>query len=250
VALSSLPVLAHLSGGPDDAATVGDGSVWISEHDGGHLVHLDAAGTVVQTLVDPLGPEGIVVLPDGTLLVAQQVPNRIDHLDARRGIFAPWLPLGPAPSGAGIDGIGLAGTSVVVPDSHAGRLLTVALTANDGVGAVTVIATGLGRPVDAAAIGDGAYAVTVENQPGLVRVSAGASGAVVHEASLDDVVVEGGVAYVTDLTGRVLAVDLADGSSRVLVSAAPDAQGLTVFGTGLLVVDETADVAAVVPSCS
>jgi len=243
-------VLAHLGGGPDDAATASDGTVWISAHDAGRLVHLDSGGAVLQTIDDAMGPEGIVVLPDGALLVAQQVPNRIDRLDVAHGTFTPWLSLGPAPSGEGIDGIALDGTTVLVPDSHAGRLLSVAIRANGAAGTITVVATGLGRPVDAAALAHGAYAVTVENQPGLLRVTAASSSALLRAASLDDVVVDSGVAYVTDLIGhQVLAVDIASGASRVLVSAAPDAQGLATFGTGLVVVDETAGVAATVPRC-
>jgi len=250
--LSNLAVVARLSGGPDDAVSTPAGDVWVSEHDAGRLIHLSASGAVLQTVTDANGPEGLIALTGGQLLVAQQNPDRIDRFDPARGTFTPWLQLESAPAGQGVDSIHADGASVLVPDSSGGRLLVVALLPDLGAGAQRVIATGLGRPVDAVALGDGSYAVAVENVPGIDRVSAnGAVTPLTHTTSVDDLVVLHGLVYATQLVAYdVIAVNPATGEQRVLVTGAPDPQGLTADPSGrLLLADEVRGVLAAVTSC-
>ncbi|HZU76992.1 MAG TPA: hypothetical protein VFA70_09530, partial [Dehalococcoidia bacterium] len=225
--LTSLRVLRHLSGGPDDVAVDSHGAIWISEHDGGAIAELTQSGQVMRTINDAQGPEGIVPLPDGMMLVAQQVPNRIDLLDPMRGTFSAWLQLGAAPAQQGVDGIAAADGAVLVPDSHGGTLLRVPLGNGDTHGAPQTVASGLGRPVDAAQLPDGSIVVTVENAPGLELVSpSGQVSALAHDQSLDDVVVQPPLAYATNLDGHaVSAVDMTTGAQRTLVTGAPDPQG-------------------------
>jgi streptogramin lyase len=248
--LSSLTPLATLAGGADDTVATPQGDIWVSEHDGGEVVELDPQGTVLRSFADPEGPEGIEPLPDGKLLVAQQAPDRIDLLDPATSRFSTWLQLEPAAAGTGIDGLGVDGTTLLVPDSAGGRLLRVPLD-GDAAGPPVVVATGLGRPVSAWPL-QGGYVVAVENTPGLVRLSAaGAHTPLVHEQSDDDVVERDGIVYATNLAAdRLEAIDPATGAERVLVSASPDPQGLAIAPGGmLLLVDEERNVLAALPSC-
>jgi glucose/arabinose dehydrogenase len=253
-ALGSLPVLARVNGDPDDVAVTPSGSLWLSDRDGGRLVELSASGNVLRTIADANGPEGIVVLADGKLLVAQQVPNRLDLLDPATRAFSPWLQLGTTSSPTqGVDGLGARGTTVLVPDSARGRLLTISVGAGDTAGTPAVVATGLGRPVAAADDGAGSVLVVLENTPGLVRVSeaTGSVAAVANFTSLDDVVVHNGIVYVSDLADQSLvAVEPGGGASRTLVSNVPAPQGLAVLPDGrLLLVDSTTRVLVTLSSC-
>jgi sugar lactone lactonase YvrE len=247
-------VLARVSGDPDDVVVTASGSLWLSDRDGGRLIELSASGDVVRTIADANGPEGIVVLADGKLLVAQQIPNRLDLFDPATSSFSPWLRLGTTSSPTqGVDGIGARGTTVLIPDSARGRLLAVLAGAGDVAGTPVVAATGLGRPVGAVDDGAGGALVVLENTPGLVRVSlaTGRVAAVAHLPSLDDVVVHHGIVYVADLADQSLvAVDPAAGASRTLVTDAPAPQGLAVLPDGrLLLVDSTTRALVAVSSC-
>jgi sugar lactone lactonase YvrE len=253
-ALSTLPVLARVSGDPDDVVVTPSGSLWLSDRDGGRLLELSASGDVLRTIADPNGPEGIVVRADGKLLVAQQIPNRLDLVDPATSSFSPWLSLGATASPTqGVDGLGARGTTVLIPDSARGRLLTVAAGASDLAGTPVVVATGLGRPVGAVDDGAGGALVVLENTPGLVRVSLATGGvaAVAQFTSLDDVVVHHGIVYVADLAEQSLvAVDPAGGASRALVADAAAPQGLAVLPDGrLLLVDSTTRALVTVSSC-
>ena len=247
-------MLARVSGDPDDVAVTPSGSLWLSDRDGGRLVELGASGNVLRTIADANGPEGIVVLADGKLLVAQQVPNRVDLLDPATRAFSPWLQLGSTSSPTqGVDGLGAHGATVLVPDSARGRLLTIVAGAGDAPGTPAVVATGLGRPVAAADDGAGSVLVVLENTPGLVRVreATGGVAAVANFTSLDDVVVHNGIVYASDLADQSLvAVDPASGASRTLVSNAPAPQGLALLPDGrLLLVDSTTRVLVTLSSC-
>ena len=247
-------MLVHVSGDPDDIVVTPSGSLWLSDRDGGRLVELTATGDVLRTIADANGPEGIVVLADGKLLVAQQIPNRLDLVDPATSSFSPWLQLGTASSPTqGVDGVGARGTTVLIPDSARGRLLTVLAGANDVAGPPVVVATGLGRPVGAVDDGASGALVVLENTPGLVRVSlaTGRVTAVAQFASLDDVVVHHGIVYLADLADQSLvAVDPAAGASRTLVTDAPAPQGLAVLPDGrLLLVDSTTRALVAISSC-
>ncbi len=207
-------------------------------------MELDAAGTVLKTFTDSNGPEGVAVLPDGRLIVAQQAPDRLDLFDPPTGTFSPWLQLGPVAPGEGVDGLGVAGDDVLVPDSAHGRLLRVVVRTGDVAATPEVVAAELGRPVAVATDGGGGYFVAVENEPGLVHVIPGDGTAMpaAHLGSLDDVVLRGGLVYATDLAdGSLVAIDGSSGASRTLVSSSPSPQGLAATPEGdLLLVNSSA----------
>ena len=237
---SALPVLARIAGAPDDLAPTGDGGLWVSDETNGRITRLDARGAVTLRLVDPRGPEGIVPQPDGTLIVAEQLPDRVVLLrPPSASPIAVLVQLQPVSGRAGIDSVEAdrAGGRLLIPDSARGALRTAPL----GGGGLTTLATGLGRPVDAVIGPDGAVYVTAENAPGLTRVPSigGPAVAVGSLANLDDLLALGGLLYVTDMAdGTVRAVDLSSGEDRILVTGIAQPQGLARLDDGRLEVSD------------
>lgn len=249
-AYGTLTVL-HRGGSPDDLWADSDGGTWVSDTTAGTVYHVTGAGGVDQRFAGFASPEGVVLLPDGSLLVAEQGHNRvvIVYPDGSRTVFA-TLP--PPPAGAeGVDGIGWdsAGGQVLIPDSPHGTMLVAAAS-----GAATQVASGLGRPVGAAIGPDGMLLVAAENPAprGLLRVGAGGVVSTVGSLrQLDDVVVRHGLAYVTDLAaGSVHAVDPSTGADRTIVTGMGQPQGLTMLVDGrLAVADSTSGSIRVFAAC-
>jgi sugar lactone lactonase YvrE len=232
--LAALPVLARPPLRPDDLAVAPEGGLWVSDPDGGHLARVDAAGREVTRIEDPRGPEGIAVLGDGRLALAEQKPNRLVTLRPPDPAVTMLVALPAAGGRLGVDGFGLdpPRRRVLIPDSAAGALRALPL---DGGPPVT-LATGLGRAVGAAAAADGSVYVAAEASPGLLRIAPGGAVTPVGRlGDLDDVVVAGGLLYVTALGDHaVLAVDPAGGGDRTLVTGVGEPQGLAVLGDGRL----------------
>jgi len=250
VALSQLTVLHQFTTDADDVAVDAAGHIWVSSPNAGRIDELAADGTPIASFTDPNEPEGLVPLPGGDVVVAEQGPNRLDVLVPTTGVLTPLLTI-PNPTGnVGIDDISLSpdGADILVPDSPSGRLLEVPI---DG-GTPTVLASGLGRPVDAGQLADGTIVVAAESNPGLVEVAGGTSQAVGSLTDLDEAVPDDGLVYVTDLgTDEVLAVDPTSGASRVLVTGSPSPQGLAALPDGsLLLVDSTREVIVSLPPCA
>lgn len=246
---SALPVVTRVPGA-DDLAAAPDGTIWVS--DARSVVeHHTIAGALIQRLPDPRAPEGMVVLADGSLLVAEQGPDRVVQLQPATSSTRTVLQLTLRSGALGIDGIAYEGASrtVLVPDSPNGTLLAVSLSG----GTPVRLAGGLGRPVGVAALADGSYAVAAENASGLYRVPAGGGAARPFGGIIqgDDVVASGPLVYVTSLTTHQLfAVDTRNGHARVLVDADPQPQGLAQLPDGDLVLsDSSSGVIARVRAC-
>jgi hypothetical protein len=121
---SAYPVLQLAAGlnGPDDLLYLQDGTIMVGEHTDGHLVRLG-------------GPEGLVRLPqvvpeaegiaqlDGVIYVADQFNARVVAL-TDTGVRT-VIQLQPDPNGLNLDGIAANGGLVVVPDSPHGTVLFV-----------------------------------------------------------------------------------------------------------------------------
>ena len=252
VRFSALPVLARLQNA-DDVAIAPDGSIWVSDATS-ELEHLSSAGSLLQRIADARAPEGIVVRPDGSLLVAEQRADRVvllqpDHSQPEplRTVLQLTLPAGQM----GIDGIGYDPTidTVLVPDAPNGTLIERPVTG----GTSTQLASGLGRPVGVALVEDGSFVVTAEDATGLVRIPArgGTQSPVPGVSDADDVVMSGPLAYVTSLgSHQLLAVDLTTLRTRVLVSAVGSPQGLAQLPDGKLVLtDSTTGTIVTLPGC-
>jgi len=249
VALSQLAVLHQFTTDADDVAIDGAGHIWVSSPSSGVIDELAAGGESIARFTDPNVPEGLVPLPDGDIVVAEQGPNRLDVLDPGSGSLTLLLSMPNPTTNAGVDDISLSadGGHILVPDSPVGQLLEIPT----GGGTAMTLATGLGRPVDAGQLQDGTIVVAAESTPGLLAVSGGAARAVGSLSDLDEAVPDDGLVYVTDLsTDQVLAVDPSSGASRVLVTGSPAPQGLAALPGGeLLLVDSTREVLVQLPAC-
>jgi sugar lactone lactonase YvrE len=248
--LGTLPVLARPPLRPDDLAVAAEGGLWVSDPDGGHLARVDTAGHQVVRIDDPRGPEGIGVVGDGRLVLAEQKPNRLVTLRPPDPAVTELVSLPPARGQLGVDGIALdpARRRVLVPDSAAGSLRALPL---DG-GPMVTLATGLGRAVGAAPAPDGSVYVVAEASPGLLRVdAAGGVHPVGRLGDLDDVVLGGGLLYVTALGAHsVLAVDPAGGGDRTLATGLGEPQGLALLPDGrLAAADSTSGLIVAVDRC-
>jgi hypothetical protein len=246
---SALPVLVRLGGNPDDISVATDGSLWVSDTDENAVIHLSSTGAVLGRIDDRNSPEGSVVLPDGRLVVADQADNRITVVTPSAGAPTKVLDvLTGAVGQLGVDGIGYDSVDglLLVPDSPTGQLYSV----SPETGTANLVASGLGRIVDAARGPDGAIYAVAETARGLLRVLAtgGKAVQVGGLSDLDDLVSIDGLLYVSYLGGSVWAVDPSTGRQRELVSDAAAPQGLASVNGRLLLVDEaTRTVAWMVP---
>jgi len=230
-AAGTLQLVAAVGGQPDDITTDAQGRLVWGNLARGTVERLDSAR--VTTLVQGLSvPEGIVTLPDGALIVAEQGRDRIVRID-RSGARTVLAALWPVPGQEGVDGIGRDPRTgeLLIPDAPRGAVLGVSADGRR----VRVIARGLGRPVAAALDARGDILVPDEHLGALVVISP--RGTVRDEGALstpDDVAVDG--------TGRVWITTLGDGGlwtidpganapHRVLVGLA-NPQGLTLDRCG------------------
>jgi len=138
-------------GRPDDLAFDQQGRLLFSDENNGTISRVNADGSVTLLLIDHAGPEGLVVLSDGTIIFAEQETNRIVSLAP--GASAPTLlrVLPGTPSNAtckhGVDGIALDPTTntLIIPDSPIGNVYRMSL---DGK-SFSLLASGIVRPVGA-----------------------------------------------------------------------------------------------------
>ncbi|MBV9280301.1 MAG: hypothetical protein JOZ41_09495 [Chloroflexi bacterium] len=236
-AAGSLQVIAAVGGQPDDITVDQRGRlVWgdlargtIERLDGGRIAIL-ARGLSV--------PEGVVVLPNGSTIVAEQGRDRVVRI-AAGGISSVVYALRPVPGQEGVDGIGRDPRSgdLLVPDSPNGTVLRM----GPGGRNARLIAQGLGRPVDAAVDKQGDVLVPDEHLGTLVVLAPG--GRVSYRGSFstpDDVAVDrAGRIWVTSLgDGGLWEIDPGAAPRRVLVGLA-NPQGLTLDRCGdPIVVDQ------------
>jgi DNA-binding beta-propeller fold protein YncE len=138
-------------GRPDDLAFDQQGRLLFSDEINGTISRVNADGSVTLLVRDSAGPEGIVVLPDGTFIYAEQESNRIVSFvpGAKTPTVLRVLP--GTPSNAlckhGVDGIALDPTTntLIVSDSPTGAVYRMSL---DGK-TFTLLANGIVRPVGA-----------------------------------------------------------------------------------------------------
>jgi DNA-binding beta-propeller fold protein YncE len=233
-----LPVFARDLRAPDDLLALGDGTMWVSDPVHGTLRHLSADGETVQLIRDPNAPEGIAMLPDGRLAVAEQRRNRIVTFRPPAIVPTTLFELPPAGTAEGVDGIAVdvAGRRLLVPDSPHGTLVAWQLPN----GPLRTIASGLGRAVDAVAGPNRNIYVTAEAARGLLRIENRRAVQIGAFAQADDVVSSYGLLYVTLINaGEVVAVDPTTGSRRTLVTGVGAAQGLAVLRDGRLAIADS-----------
>lgn len=233
-------------GRPDDLVFDQQGHLLFSDYYNGTVSRVNANGTVTVLLHGLAGPEGLVVLPDGTLVIAEQRTNRILALPL--GAFSPnllrTLPGMPstAPCKDGVDGIAFDPTSntLIIPDSPTGNVYRMSL---DGQ-SLTLLASGITRPVGAAVDAQGTIYVADECGGALWRItSAGKTTHIGGFGKLDDVVLDThGDALVTDLAPSIHAlirINLSTGTRTTLASHGfIEPQGLAIDTHGDIYVSD------------
>lgn len=236
---------------PDDLAFDTKGRLLFSDYTNGTVSRLNADGSLTVLHRGLAGPEGLVQLPDGTLVVAEEKTNRIVS-------FAPGsdaahllrtMPGNPTlvECHQGVDGIGWdpSTKSLVVPDAPTG---TIYRLSTDGR-TLTRVASGFTHPVGATADANGTIYVADECGGDVWRVTMSGGRVTVARASMpDDVAPDGfGNIIVTDvrhIRHSVTRTDLASGATSTLASAGlVEPQGLVIDRTGAIYVsDDIADV--------
>ncbi len=160
-------------GRPDDLAFDPQGHLLFSDFYNGTISRLNANGSVTRIVTGLAGPEGLVVLSNGTMIIAEQRTNRIltlapgaKSLTVLRAI--PGTP-GAAPCKDGIDGIALDATTntLIVPDSPTGNVYRLSLDGKK----LTLITSGIVRPVGAVVDAQGTIYVADECGGVVVRIT-------------------------------------------------------------------------------
>lgn len=137
---------------PDDLAFDPAGHLVFSDVFHGTVNRLNADGTVTVLVRGLAGPEGLVFLPNGTLIIAEQQTNRILAFSPATSSLTVLRVLPGRPSRLlckdGVDGIALDPTtqSLIVPDSPIGVVYRMSLNGSRMV----LLATRIPRPVGAA----------------------------------------------------------------------------------------------------
>ncbi|MHB8597300.1 MAG: Vgb family protein [Ktedonobacteraceae bacterium] len=191
-------------GRPDDMVFDRQGRVLFSDFYNGTVSRLNSDGSVTVLLRGLAGPEGLIVLSDGTMIIAEQNTNRI--LTLAPGTTTPTvlrtLPSTQSASNCdkhGVDGIAFDATTntIIVPDSPTGNVYRMRL---DGK-TLTLLASNIPRPVGAAVDAQGNIYIADECGGALYRIST--TGTITRTGGfgmLDD------VAF--DPRGNVLVIDL------------------------------------------
>lgn len=236
---------------PDDLAFDSTGRLLFSDYTNGTISRLNADGSVTVLHRGLAGPEALVPLADGTLVVAEEKTNRIVS-------FAPGsdtahvlrtVPGNPSlvECHQGTDGIAWDGStkSLVIPDAPTG---TIYRLSTDGR-TLTRVASGFTHPVGATVGPNGTIYVADECGGDVWRLTAAGGRADVAPASMpDDVALDGfGNIIVTDVRHTrhsVTRTNLKTGATTTLASAGlVEPQGLVLDHTGAIYVsDDIADV--------
>ena len=188
---------------PDDLVFDPQGRLIFGDFYGGTISRINADGSVTLLFSGLAGPEGLVYLSDGTLIIAEQRTNRI--LQIAPGTSAPTVlrVLPGTPSGLnckdGVDGIALDPTNntLILPDSPTGNVYRMSLDGKK----LTLLTGGIVRPVGA----------VVDNQ-GNVYIADECGGAVVRVATDGKTTRTGGFGMPDDVAfdaqGNMLVIDL------------------------------------------
>lgn len=214
---------------PDDLEWDGTGGLLFSDYTNGTISRLALDGTVQVLHRGLAGPEGLVRLADGTVIVASELTNEISSFapGAARPTLLRRMPGNPRPVTCqeGVDGIAYDGATrtLIVPDAPTGVVYRLSLDGRK----MTTIATGFTHPTGAAVAPDGTIYVADECGGGLWRVRPGDVKTLVATIGMpDDVVI--------DPWGRLVVTDVRLIHHRV-VALRPDGTGLTTLVSARLI---------------
>lgn len=219
IATGERTTLAEVPLGIDNLA-IGDGDrLYVSHYVDGRVAEETGGRTRVLSEPGLLGPHGLAVAADGTILFADGlsagvVRGGVAERAARLLVDLPTLAVGVASSGDGLAVLGAAGEILVYTD-----------------GEPRVLTTGLADPTCLRADGDG-FLVTERRAGRVVRVDAGGSVTAVVEGVAGAAAVDRlGDGFAVSAGGRVV---LTGGRE---IDGFGDAQGIAVVGEVVLVAD-------------
>ena len=188
---------------PDDLIFDLQGHLVFSDFYDGTVSRVNSDGSITVLASGIAGPEGIIFLSDGTMIIAEQRTNRILSLapGARSPTVLRTLPGTPAgpPCKDGVDGIALdpITRTLIIPDSPTGNVYRMSL---DGQ-TLTLLASGIPRPVGAAVDQHGTVYIADECGGSLWTIAAnGKTTRIRGFGKLDDVAL--------DSHGNILVIDL------------------------------------------
>lgn len=235
---------------PDDLALDASGRLLFSDYTHGTVSRLEPDGTVTVLHRGLQGPEGLVLLKDGTLVVAEEKTNRIVAFaqGASTQHLLRTMPGNPTlvTCYQGVDGIAWDATTgtLVIPDAPTG---TVYRLSTDGR-RMSTIATGFVHPVGAVVDASGIVYVADECGGGIWRLTRdGRRHRIARVGMPDDLALDafGGI-VVTDVRLRNHSVTrfALDGSARTTLARAglAEPQGLLIDRRGhIYVADDRAN---------
>ncbi len=234
-------VLAQGLNSPDDLALAPNGTIYFSDTGKGTIEQLNSNGTTSTVVTGLMEPEGIVNLPDGSLIVVEQGKNRLLLVHPSQPPVT-WLTLENKTGQAGVDNLirDAKTGDLIIPDSPNGRILRVTMDKK-----VSVLATGFVRPTGVDVESDGSLIVADEFGNTVKRVHPdGRAESLGRFAEPDDVVV--------DREGNIFVASLADNSIRritrtgissaagasALIATIHNPQGMILEADGNLIVAE------------
>ncbi|HKV57947.1 MAG TPA: SMP-30/gluconolactonase/LRE family protein [Ktedonobacteraceae bacterium] len=231
---------------PDDLVFDPQGRLVFSDFYAGTISRLNADGSVTLLFSGLAGPEGLVYLSDGTLILAEQRTNRI--LQIAPGTSAPTVlrVLPGTPSGLpckdGVDGIALDPTNntLILPDSPTGNVYRMSL---DGK-TLTLLTGGIVRPVGATVDSQGNVYIADECGGAVARITPdGKKTSIGGFGMPDDVIFDAqGNTLVIDLKPNIHAlirVLQATGARETLLSKGLiEPQGLVIDSRGNIYVSD------------
>lgn len=236
---------------PDDLVFDLQGHLLFSDFYNGTISRVNADLSVTVLYRNIAGPEGLVVLPDGTMIIAEQRTNRILAMPpgAQTPIVLRTLPGTPSTANCkdGVDGIALDPTTntLIIPDSPTGDVYRMSL---DGK-TFTRLLSGVTRPVGATVDAHGNIYVADECGGALWRITpTGTTTRIGGFGMPDDVEIDPqGNLLVIDLLPSIHAlirVDSATGKRQTLASQGfIEPQGLLIDNHGnIYVSDDYADI--------
>jgi len=232
---STVPAWVLASGldQPDDL-WFRNGETFVGQLGSGRVATVRPGVPVVQSSWTVPMAEGIAFLGD-RMFVADQRNDRIDVIVNEQP--QTFLQLKPVAGKDNLDGIGVQGDQLLVPDSPNGTLLWV-----DGIGRVTGSVWGFVRPTGAWALPDGSVLVADEFGNAAFRVTPDGGRTVLVQGLpiVDDVAADnaGKVFVITPVTGGGRVAELVSGRALDLAANLLQPQGLGFDGAGNVLVTE------------
>jgi serine/threonine-protein kinase len=231
-----LTVLGHGAGSPDDVAIGADDTIYFGDMKSNKVMRLRADGTAEAVSPTIREPEGIVALPDGTLIVVEQATNRLYRVDPVTKTMTLFYGVGNRTSNDGIDGISLDTLTgdLLIPDAPTGRILHISVNTKR----VTTILSGFTRPTSAVRSSDGTYYVCDEFGNKIYRVDDKGKRTVIAEMTLpDDVILDNnGHLLVNSLDRVIWQIDLQTGTLMLLVIGLKSPHGIALDSHGNIII--------------